>query len=115
MQLSNHTYLTNHDGEDEDSNEVVDELEDDLKQGGGIRQTADGDQSFHCKVVTANITEARRRRKEEEEEEEERSERETLGPLVRMSKYLLAAVCEVTQNMGVNFQCHVFIMSFIHL
>lgn len=62
MQLSDHTYLTNHDGEGKDSNEVVDELEDDLKQGGGIRQTTDGDQSFHRKVVTANITEGRRRR-----------------------------------------------------
>lgn len=38
-----YTYLSNHDREGKDSNEVVDELEDDLKQGGGVWQTTDGD------------------------------------------------------------------------
>ncbi len=50
------SHLTNHDGESKDSHEVVDELEDDFKDSGGIRQTSDGDQSLHSKVVAANIT-----------------------------------------------------------
>lgn len=36
-------------------------MEDDLKQGGGVRQTTDGDQGLHRKVVTANVTEQRKR------------------------------------------------------
>lgn len=49
-------HLSNHNGESKDSNKVVDELEDNLKQGGGVWQTTNGDQSLHCKVVTADVT-----------------------------------------------------------
>lgn len=63
-----YAYLSNHDGEGEDSNKVVDELKDDLKQGGGVRQTTDGDQGLHRKVVTANVTEQRQRREPLERE-----------------------------------------------
>lgn len=49
-------YLSDHDGEGEDSNKVVDELENNLKQGGGVGQTTNGDQGLHRKVVAANIT-----------------------------------------------------------
>lgn len=48
-------HLSNHDGEGEDSDKVVDELEDDLKQGGGIWQTTNSDQRLHRKIVTANV------------------------------------------------------------
>ena len=58
-----YTYLSNHDREGEDSNKVVDKLEDNLKKGGGVRQTANGDEGLHRKVVTANVTEQRRRDK----------------------------------------------------
>lgn len=37
------SYLTNHYGEGKDANKVIDELEADLKDGGGIWQAADGD------------------------------------------------------------------------
>lgn len=37
------SHLTNHDGERKDANKVIDELEADLKDGGGIRQAANGD------------------------------------------------------------------------
>lgn len=50
------TDLTNHDGEREDPNKIVDELEADLKDGGGVRQTSDGDQGLHSEVVTADVT-----------------------------------------------------------
>jgi len=50
------SHLTDHDGESKDSHEVVDQLKDDFKDSGGIRQTPDGDQSLHSKVVAANIT-----------------------------------------------------------
>ncbi len=56
-----YTYLSNHDREGKDSNKVVDELEDNLKQGGGVWQTTNGDQCLHRKVVTANVTEQRQR------------------------------------------------------
>lgn len=59
-------YLSNHDGEGKDSNKVVDELEDNLKQGGGVRQTTNGDQGLHRKVVTANVTEQRQRQEASE-------------------------------------------------
>lgn len=49
------TDLTDHDGEREDANEIVDELEADLKYGGGVWQSSDGDQRLHSKVVTADI------------------------------------------------------------
>lgn len=55
-------YLTNHDRKDKDSNEIVDELEDRFRQGGGIRHTSDVDQSFHSKVVTANVSERRNKK-----------------------------------------------------
>lgn len=51
-----HMYLSNHDREGEDSDKVVDELKDNLKEGGWVRQAADGDQRLHSKVVTANVT-----------------------------------------------------------
>lgn len=50
-------YLSNHDREGKDSNKVVDELEDHFGQAGGIWQTTNGDQGFHRKVETANVTE----------------------------------------------------------
>jgi len=37
------TYLSNHDREGKDANKIVDELEDDLKQGGWVWQTSNGD------------------------------------------------------------------------
>lgn len=36
-------HLSHHDGESENANKVVDELENNFKQGGGVRQPADGD------------------------------------------------------------------------
>ncbi len=54
-------YLSNHDREGKDSNKIVDELEDNLKQGGGVRQTTNGDQGLHRKVVTTNVAEQRQR------------------------------------------------------
>lgn len=50
------TYLTNHDGESKDANKIVDELECDLKHGGWVRETTDGDQGLYSKVVTPDIT-----------------------------------------------------------
>lgn len=50
------TDLTDHDGESKDANEVVDELEADLEDGGGVRQSSNGDQRLHGKVVTADVT-----------------------------------------------------------
>lgn len=56
-------HLSHHDREGENSNKVVDELEHDLKQGGGVGQPPDGDQALHRKVVTADVTgEGRTRR-----------------------------------------------------
>lgn len=49
------TDLTDHDGKRKDANEVVDELEADLKDGGGVGQTSNGDQRLHGKVITANV------------------------------------------------------------
>lgn len=59
VRITLYTYLSNHDREGKDSNKVVDKLEDNLKQGGGVRQTANGDEGLHRKVVTANVTEQR--------------------------------------------------------
>lgn len=56
-----YAYLSNHDREGKDSNKVVDELEDNLKQGGGVWQATNGDQGLHRKVVTSNVTEQRQR------------------------------------------------------
>lgn len=50
------TDLPDHDRKGKDPNEVVDELEADLKDGGGVRKSSDGDQCLHRKVVTADIT-----------------------------------------------------------
>lgn len=52
-------YLSDHNGEGKDSNKVVDELKDNLKEGGGVRQTTDGDQRLHGKVVAANVAESK--------------------------------------------------------
>lgn len=49
------SHLTDHDGERKDADKVVDELEADLEDGGGIRQAADGDQRLHRKVVAADV------------------------------------------------------------
>lgn len=54
-------YLSNHDREDKNTNKVVDELEDHLKQGGGFWDTSNSNQGLHSIVVTANITEQRER------------------------------------------------------
>lgn len=51
------THLSDHDGEGKDADKVVDELKDDLKEGGRVRQAADGDQCLHSKVVAADVTE----------------------------------------------------------
>ena len=51
------THLANHDGEGKHSHKVVDELKDDLEEVGGIRQTADGDEGLHRKVVATDISE----------------------------------------------------------
>lgn len=48
--------MSNHDGERKDTNKVIDELEADLKDGGRVRQPADGYQRLHSKVVTADVT-----------------------------------------------------------
>lgn len=50
------TDLTDHDRESKDANKVVDELEVDLKDGGGVRQSSDGDQRLHSEIVTADVT-----------------------------------------------------------
>lgn len=49
------SYLTNHDGERKDANKVIDELEADLKDGGGVWQAADSDQCLHRKVIAADV------------------------------------------------------------
>lgn len=56
-------HLSHHDGEGENSDKVVDELENNFKQGGGVWQPADGDQALHCKVVTADVAEERAKRR----------------------------------------------------
>lgn len=56
------TYLTNHDGEGKDTNKVVDELEANLKNGGGVWQTANGDQRLHGKIVAADVAAQKRQR-----------------------------------------------------
>lgn len=50
------TDLTDHDGERKDANKVVDELEADLEDRGGVRQSSNGNQRLHGKVVTADVT-----------------------------------------------------------
>ncbi len=50
------TDLTNHDRESKDANKVVDELEADLKDSGGVWQSSDSDQRLHGKIVTADVT-----------------------------------------------------------
>lgn len=59
-------YLSDHDGEGEDSDKVVDELKDDLEEGGRVRQASDGDQRLHSKVVTADVTEAHAGKRDED-------------------------------------------------
>lgn len=54
-------YLSHHDREGKDSNKVVDELKNNLKEGGGVWQTTNGDQTLHRKVVTPDVTEERPR------------------------------------------------------
>lgn len=49
------TDLTDHDRKSKNSNKVVDELEADLKDGGGIWQTPDGDQCLHSEVITTDV------------------------------------------------------------
>lgn len=55
MCVSRLSHLTNHDGESKDTNKVVDELEADLEDGGWVRQSPDGDQRLHRKVVAADV------------------------------------------------------------
>lgn len=43
MDVCMYVYLSDHDREGEDSNKVVDELKNNLKQGGGVWQTTNGD------------------------------------------------------------------------
>lgn len=50
-------YLTNHNREHKDSDEVIDELKHNLKKCCGFRQATNGEQSLNAKVVTADITE----------------------------------------------------------
>lgn len=50
------TDLTDHDRKSKDANEIVDELEADLKDSGGVWQSSDGDQRLHGKVVTTDVT-----------------------------------------------------------
>lgn len=54
-------YLSNHDRKGKDSNKVVDELKNNLKQVGGVGQATNGDQGLHRKVVTTNVTKYRQR------------------------------------------------------
>lgn len=49
------TDLTNHDRKSKDANKVVDELEADLKDSGGIWQTPNGDQRLHSEVITTDV------------------------------------------------------------
>lgn len=60
------THLPYHDRESKDACEVVQQLEDNLKECLGVWQAPDGDEGFHCPVVTADV--AGRRRGDEEEE-----------------------------------------------
>lgn len=48
-------HLPYHDGESKDACEVVQQLEDDLKQRLGVRQAPDGDEGFDCPVVAADV------------------------------------------------------------
>lgn len=58
------THLPYHDRESKDACEVVQQLEDNLEQCLGVWQAPDGDEGFHCPVVTADV--AGRRGGEEE-------------------------------------------------
>lgn len=49
-------YLSNQAGEDKDSSKEVDELEDDLEERMGLRQTSDSDQGTSGEVITAQIS-----------------------------------------------------------
>lgn len=55
------THLANHDGEDKNPNKVIDELKHNLKEGCGVRQAPNGDQSLHCKVIAADVAETHTR------------------------------------------------------
>jgi len=50
------TDLADHNGEGKHAHEVVDELEADLEDGGGVRESSDGDQRLHSEIVAANIS-----------------------------------------------------------
>lgn len=50
------TNLSYHDGKGKHSYKVVDELKDDFKERCGLRQSTNGDQSLHSKVVAADVT-----------------------------------------------------------
>lgn len=54
------THLPYHDRESKDACEVVQQLEDDLKQCLGVWQAPDGDEGFDCPVVTADVAGRRR-------------------------------------------------------
>lgn len=53
-------HLPYHDGESKDTREVVQQLEDDLKQCLGVRQAPNGDEGFDCPVVAADVAERKR-------------------------------------------------------
>lgn len=48
-------YLSNHHRESEDTCKIIQQLEDDLKERLGVRQSSDGDESFHSPVVASNV------------------------------------------------------------
>lgn len=54
------THLPYHDRESKDACEVVQQLENDLKERLGVRQAPDGDEGFDCPVVAADVAGGRR-------------------------------------------------------
>lgn len=51
-----YVHLSNQAGEDKDSSEEVHQLEDDLEERMGLRQTSDSDQGTGGEVITAQIS-----------------------------------------------------------
>lgn len=49
------THLPDHDRESKDTREVVEQLEDDLKQRLGVWQPPDGDEGFDCPIIAADV------------------------------------------------------------
>lgn len=53
------TYLSNHHRESEDTCKIIQQLEDNLKESLGVRQSSNGDKGFHGPVVASNVASKR--------------------------------------------------------